>query len=61
MASLNLNQNFNSIEKTFKAYHNSNYKLGRNNKLSNRFVCLSNKIELDWLNQEKNARKHKLL
>ena len=55
--SLNFNQNFNSRDKMFKTFNNSNYKIGRNNKLSNRVMILNNKIELDWLNKEKNPFK----
>ena len=54
---LNFNQNFNSRDKMFKTFNNSNYKIGRNNKLSNRVMILNNKIELDWLNREKNPFK----
>ena len=55
--SLIFNQKFNSREKTFKTFNNSKYKIGRNKKLSNRLVNLNNKIELYWLNKEKNAYK----
>ena len=44
-------------EITFKAFNNSNYKIGRDNKISNRITCLNNKIELDWLDREKNSFK----
>jgi hypothetical protein len=54
---LNFNQNFNSREKTLKIINNSNYKIGKNNKLSNRLVILNNKIELDCLNTDKNTYK----
>ena len=54
---LNFDQNFNSREKTFRTFNNSNYKIGKNNMLSNRLVVLNNKIEIDWLNKEKNSYK----
>ena len=50
--SLNFNQNFNAREKTLRAFHISNYKIGKNNKISNRFTCLNNKIDLEQLNKK---------
>ena len=45
--------NFNSRKLTFEAFNNSNYKIGRNNSISNRLTCLNLKIPLEWLTKEK--------
>ena len=55
--SLNFNQNFNERDKMFKVFNNSKFKIGKDNKISNRLTCLNNLIELDWLNQDKNSYK----
>ena len=54
---INFNQNFNQRKTTFAAFDNSNYKIGKNNKISNRISCLNNKIELGWLNKDVNCYK----
>ena len=54
---INFNQNTNSRNKTFQIYNNSNYKIGRDNKISNRLICINSKIPFDWLNKEWNHYK----
>ena len=54
---LNVNQNTNSRNKTFKVYNNSNHKVGKDNKISNRLACINFKILLDWLSQDWNHYK----
>ena len=54
---MNFNQNFNSRKTDFEAFNRSNYKIGRNNKISNRVAILNSKIPLDWLNKEKTCYK----
>ena len=50
--SLNFNQIFNMRDTTLTAFNNSNYKIGKDNKILNRITCFNNKIELDWLNKD---------
>ena len=50
--SINFYQNINIRNKFFETYSNSNYKIGKNNKISERLSCLNKKIPLDWLNKE---------
>ena len=54
---INFNQNTNSRNKTFQVYNNSNYKIGRDNKISNRLISINSKIPLEWLNNEWNHYK----
>ena len=44
-----------SRKTTFEVFNMSNYKIGRNNKVSNRLICLNSKITLDWRNMEENC------
>ena len=55
--SLNFNQNFNLKKLAFEAFNNSNYKIGRNNMISNRLTYLNYKIPFDWFTKEKHCCK----
>jgi hypothetical protein len=54
---INFNQNLNNRNLNFEIYSNSNYKVGKNNKVSSRLACINSKIPLDWLNKEINGYK----
>ena len=58
-SALNFNQNFNNRNTFFTAFDNSNYRIGKNNRISNRLMCLNNKIELSQLNLDKESYKIK--
>ena len=58
-SALNFNQNFNSRHTLFTAFDTSNYRVGKNNQISNRLKCLNNKIELTHLNMDKESYKIK--
>ena len=57
LSAMNFNQNFNNRHTLFT----SNYKVGKNNKISNRLTCLNNKIELTQLNLDKESYKIKCI
>ena len=56
-SALNFNQHFNNRKTLLKAFDNSNYEIGNNNKIAKRLTCLNDKIELDWLNKDKDNYK----
>ena len=54
---INFNQNLNNRNVNFEVYTNSNYKIGKNNKILSRLACINSKIPLNWLNKEINSYK----